>query len=102
MRTKDIRLNMRITGSMLGILGACWPKRIQFQNAWPKGLLLRRSNLLKASEKRIGVNWFIGKTLEWNELDRYDDLVKSMKSKGYVPIAVRIDAFVQVLRERGK
>lgn len=102
MKTEDIRLNMRITGHMLKHLGACWPKRVQFQNAWPKGLLLRRSNLLKASKKRIGVAWFILKVLTWSERQRHRMIVKSMQPTGYKPIAVHIDAFVQVLRERGK
>lgn len=98
--TRTVRLNMRITPYMLRRLGACYPKRVQFQNLWPDGLLLRRSNLIKASEKRLGVTWFIDKILHWTEYRKYDKLCKSLKPKGYIPIAVRIDAFVQVLRER--
>ena len=99
MRKDAIKAGMRITGSVLVKLGACKIERRDFEEKFPKGLILNTQNLNRAEEARLDTSWLMNRCLYERErnqlLPSADPRWKTVNHYGYEHAS-----FIRLLKAR--
>ena len=62
----------RVTVKMLKSLGACAPELATFAKEWPDGAAVTKSNVLRAAELKLNLDWVAEKLLSPPALAEYD------------------------------
>ncbi len=74
LKKSDIYAGMRITPEILLDLGACKPQVEEYEEEWPKGLILCTANLNKVYNFGLDTSWLISRVLYAREIWRYKNL----------------------------